>query len=88
MNPKNGKIWRVAAIGMVLLLALVGVVYGYGRLSEKVDSHDKSIIKMQGDIEFIKAAVIRIETRVTLDDFNIDEQVDGILILNVPEAKD
>ena len=88
MNSKNGKTWRVAAIGMVLLLALVGVVYGYGRLSEKVDSHDKSIIKMQGDIEFIKAAVIRIETRVTLDDFNIDEQVDGILILNVPEAKD
>ena len=64
MNRKNGKIWRIVAIAVTFLLALTVVVYGYGRLSEKVEQHDKSIVKMERDLEYIKASVIRIEAKL------------------------
>ena len=74
MNTKNGKIWRFLAIGTVLFLAFVSAVYAYGRLNHRVETlekipdkvglHERAIIKMETDIQYIKASVTRIEGKL------------------------
>ena len=70
----NGKIWRIIAIAVALLMALIGTVYAYGRLNgrfeavetevKKVSENEKAIIGLQKDVEYIKEAVDRIEGKL------------------------
>jgi len=77
-SSNNEKFWRILKIAAGAILALVAVVYGYGRLNHRVETlekippkvelHGEAIIKIQTDIEYIKQSVTRIE--VKLNDSN------------------
>jgi len=76
MTTNNGKLWRILAIVVMVVFALITAVYGYGRLNHRVETlekippkvelHGEAIIRIQTDIEYIRESVTRIEAK--LDD--------------------
>ena len=74
MTKNNEKIWRWSKILLVILLTLASVVYGYGRLSHRVETietdivkvseNEKAIVGLTKDVEYIKQTVDRIEAKI------------------------
>ena len=74
MNKNNEKIRQWFKIMWPILLALVVVVYGYGRLNGKVENLEtqskesqelkEKVIRMEEGIEYLKKAVDRIENKI------------------------
>ena len=68
MNKVNGKIWRIFAISVVVIFAVLGVVEGYGRLKNRVENLETIAKKAEqkADIaaqkaETVSERVIRVE---------------------------
>lgn len=74
MSKVNGIIWKILGISIIVLFAVIGVVFGYGRHIERVetlqktaikaDKNERAVIGLQKDIEYIKKAVDRIERKM------------------------
>ncbi len=65
MTNNNEKVWRFARLVVPIVLAVLGVVYAYGRtISVKVNTNEKSIIVLTKDIEYIKKGIDRIEGKL------------------------
>lgn len=70
----NEKIWRWGKILLVIIMALAGVVYGYGRLNHRVETLEtqaeeaqktkEKVIRMEEGIEYIKKAVDEIKEQL------------------------
>lgn len=74
MGNVNGKTWRILAIVLVAFLAVVGAVYGYGRLNGRFEAVETAVVKaedtrerlirVEEGVEYLKKAVDRIERRM------------------------
>lgn len=74
MAKNNEKIWRWGKILFVIILALAGVVYGYGRLNHRVETLEtqakeaqktkEMVIRIDTNVKNIKEAVARIENKI------------------------
>ena len=70
----NGKIWRIVAISVVVILAALTAVYGYGRLNgrfeavegkvAKAEDTRERVIRVEEGVEYLKKAVDRIERKM------------------------
>lgn len=74
MAKNNGRIWKIIAIALTVLITAASGLYGYGRLNgrfeavekeiPKIDANENAIIGIQKDIEYIKKGVDRIEKKL------------------------
>lgn len=89
-ETKNGKIWRIFAIAMTAVIALVAVVYGYGQLNHRVETVEKlepkvqlqgeAIIRIETDIGYIKKSQTKSETaqgRIEASQVRIEAKLDN-----------
>ena len=74
MKNNNGRTWKIIAIVITLLIAGATVVYGYGRLTsrvesvetkcEKVEENRERLIRVEEGVEYLKKGMDRIEEKL------------------------
>lgn len=61
---------KVIAIAAMLLVAALGAVYGYGRVTERVDGNDTRVTAIEKNLEprvrAIEQSMERVETKVDI----------------------
>lgn len=70
----NEKIWRWSKIVLAIILASVGLVYGYGKLNHRVETLEtqakeatdtrERVIRIEEGVGYLKEAVKRIEDKL------------------------
>ena len=70
MNQSNNRFWLIARVFVPIFLALGGVLYAYGRYTERVDTlqktitkaenNERAIIGIEKDLEYLKDGMDKI----------------------------
>ena len=73
-NGKNDKFVRIIRIALPIILIIASVIYGYGRLNNRVEAIEKRVektedtrerlIRVEEGVEYLKKAVVRIEGKL------------------------
>ena len=74
MTKNNEKFWRWSKIVLAIILASVGLVYGYGKLNHRVETLEvqakdaqktkEIVIRIDANVNNLEKAIARIEGKI------------------------
>jgi flagellar basal body-associated protein FliL len=58
MAKNNGRLWRIIGIIVVIIIAVMGVVYGYGGRNKAVEENTKDNARQDVEIQKLQEATV------------------------------